>query len=1399
MPDRRRASRQCMARDGRIERPGSAIASACPHDGLKFWPTRGHGWNATACALRLWIAALIVATIEALSLLSPAHALDAIPVPENQDVIELTTRGTLYSDRGDELQIATAPGRDGVVGRISVRAKVQGTNPNWMVFALSNDSDTVIERWLTSNRYTLVGSGVIWPDLDARRLEAVTPSIGFIPERIKSDRADVFRLTLEPGQTVTFAVELASERLARVFLWKPLAYELKIRERQLLNGALLGVTGVLALFLTAIFGANHKLIFPSAALFAWSVLVYLCIDFGFFHRLFNLRPEDNAVYRSAAESAMAASLVIFLYIFLRLAYSHGIFRMLISVWMLAQLALVAVAVVDPRLAATFARLSFLLIGGLGALMILFLAIRGQDRALSLTAPWLLFLVWIFAAAMALTGRLAGDVVVTGLVGGLVVVVLMIGIMVTQFAFRTPGPVYGAMPGDHQLRALAVDGANAATWQWNVRRDEIKVSPAVEAALGLNGGELSSKVDDFIVHIHPGDRERFRMTLRSVKERGNTRIKIDFQLRHADNTYRWFELEASTVPSADGRNQRCVGLLRDVTEQHLTRERLLSDAVNCAITNLPNRELFIDRLQLAMRRAKSGDAPRPTVVYIGVDRFRAVNEALGLQTGDTLLKSLSRRLQHHLSEEDTLARMDGDGFAVLLLSEQDPRAIAQLAENLRQSIRAPIPIMTQKVVLTGSLGIAVYDGQTDAREFVREAAIAMYRAKRTGADKVEIFHADMREAPDDRTQREAELRRAIANDEIKVYYQPIIYLPTEELAGFEALARWQHPKRGLLPPAAFISLAEDTDLIADLGTRVLMRASATMKTWQHELPRSERPLFVSVNVSSRQLLDQDLVQNVKHILASGGLPEGALRLEITESHAMENPEQSVHLLEQLSAAGAEIALDDFGTGYSSLAYLQRFTFDSIKIDRGFLASDIGDGDGAGPAIVRSVVALAHELGKTVVAEGVEDPDEVAFLRAIGCEYAQGFYYGEPMSEADVVQLLRIVRRAERRLESQGLFRLKRKPKTEVTTDADEMKRLEAGSARKNGRGNGRRPAESDKAREPRRSIASIAAMNKRGAIEGLPESLVRPMQRITPAGRPLNEQLAGAGARPMPPPSSRPQPIPRPATQGNEPGASAMAQRNPAAPVTPSNPAQRTASPPQQPLQAPRQAQPAPSERAPQPTPPSPRPLASASPKPQGDTVRPPVAPLANGTSYGASTTQGQPRPPSQPRPMSTPPPASQPLTPPEPPRTPGTSGSNHGQRTPDGELPRPDPIRETATRDGARQEPARPHGYAAPQAAQSPQPPANPPKPSADLGLSKVSAASLNTGPPPQAGTSPPPSPPHTPPIVPGALPQLSNLPPGIAESLARLAGTSSRPGPTPESHRPEADEPSKRQGSGKG
>jgi diguanylate cyclase (GGDEF)-like protein/PAS domain S-box-containing protein len=932
-----------------------------------------------------------------------ALAIEAVQVQPDQEMIDVTARGELYEGRGDKLQIETAPGPDGYIGRMAVQATTPGTNPSWLVFALSNRTGDKIVRWLVAPRYSLTDSRVFWPDLDAGRVEAVTPSLGFRPERLPSDRADMFRVSLDPGQTVTFAAELASPQVPRLILWDPDAYQWKLQDRMLFNGVLLGITGLLAIFLTAIFAANHRAIFPATALVVWAALAYFCVEFGFWNKLFPVGVERIALCRAASEAGLAASLVLFLYVFLRIGLWHNWIRTIFWCWIAAQFVLIGLAVIDPRLASGLARGSLAGIASIGTGVIAYLALRGQDRALALIPSWMLLIVWLFGATLIVLGKLQGDLVISGLVAGLVLILVLLGFTVTQFAFRS-GPAAQIEPlNQAQLKALAVDGSGCAVWQWNPGRDQISVGPEVEVALGYEPGSLTLTVGGFLDHLHNSDRERFRLMLWSLQERQGGDLQTDFRLRRHDGTFVWYDLRARAVASDNPRVLRCVGLMRDVTNLKRAHERLMYDAVHDSLTGLPNRELFLDRLAGAITRVREGQGNRPTVMFIDIDRFKNVNKSFGLVLGDSMLLTLARRLSRHLNPQDTLCRIGGDQFAILVISETDPRQVAMLAERVRRALRTPMKITGKEIVLTASIGIVVHDGsQSTAQDMLREGEIAMLGAKRAGADRIEIFNPSMREQDEGRLPLESDLRRAIERRQITVLYQPITRLANNQLAGFEALLRWDHPSHGRLGSEDFIPLAEETGLIAELGTYVLNQALEQAARWQKVLPRERDPLFVSVNVSSRQLFRQDLVQEIRAMLAREAVPKGTLKLEITESLIMENPEQAVEILTWLKAFGAGLALDDFGTGYSSLSYLHRFPCDTIKVDRS-LVRDSGL-EGSAPLILKSIIALAHELGKEVVAEGVESVNDAAYLRSIGCEYGQGFYFGEPMSAKDVGTLL-----------------------------------------------------------------------------------------------------------------------------------------------------------------------------------------------------------------------------------------------------------------------------------------------------------------------------------------------------------------------------------------------------------
>jgi diguanylate cyclase (GGDEF)-like protein/PAS domain S-box-containing protein len=928
---------------------------------------------------------------------SPAGAVDAVNVRTDAPAIDLTLAAERPKTDGDRVQVSTAAGPDGIVRRIEVRGREAGNA--WAVFALANTGDEQLDRLIVVPHYRMVGSGLFWPDLGLSRVVTVTPSAGERPERQDSATADVFRITLDPGSVVTYVLELRSDNLPQLYLWEPDAYKDKVNSFTLYYGIVIGISGLLALFLTILFVVKGSVMFPAAAALGWAVLVYIGIDFGFWGKVFDMSAGAERIWRAIGECVLAATLLVFLFAYLNLSRWHVRYAHITIAWLGGLAALIAVALYDPPMASGIARFSLLGVAFLGFAVVVLLSTQGFDRAVLLIPTWFLLCIWTIAAGLTIAGLVTNDIVAPALLGGLVLIVMLIGFTVMQHAFA--GSITHGIVTDVERRALALTGAGDMIWDWDVSSDKVYTSPETEAMLGLKRGALEGSAAKWLDVLHPLDRDRFRATLDSVIEQRRGRLIEDFRLRTPDGHYLWFTLKARPVVGSDGEVVRLVGTLTDVTEFKTAEERLLHDAVHDNLTGLPNRQLFLDRFEAVLGFAKSDPAMRPTVIVIDLDRFKQVNDSVGMAVGDSILLTLARRLARLLKPQDTLARLSGDQFALILLSERDPGRIIAFAENIRRTIRAPITFNDREIFITASIGLCLADGQSSrTEEILKDAELAMYHSKRIGGDRIEVFKAAMRARKSDRLTLEAELRRAIEREEIKLHYQPIVRLEDRTIAGFESLARWEHPKLGRMSPAEFITIAEEIGLIVDLGMFVLERTARQLSIWQRTL-RAQEGLFASVNVSSKQLLRQDLIGDVRTVLARSSLMRGTLKLELTESVVMENPEHAAQILSRLRELGAGLALDDFGTGHSSLSYLQRFPFDTIKIDQSFVRMSA---KGTRPVILRSIIALAHDLGMEAVAEGAETDSDAVELYHMGCEYAQGFVFGQPMTAEAATKLL-----------------------------------------------------------------------------------------------------------------------------------------------------------------------------------------------------------------------------------------------------------------------------------------------------------------------------------------------------------------------------------------------------------
>jgi diguanylate cyclase (GGDEF)-like protein/PAS domain S-box-containing protein len=548
--------------------------------------------------------------------------------------------------------------------------------------------------------------------------------------------------------------------------------------------------------------------------------------------------------------------------------------------------------------------------------------------------------------------------------------------------------------------LAVNGANDGLWDWNLATNEVYWSPRWKSMLGYEDSEIRVTPDEWLDRLHQDDWTRVRQSVAAHIAHGTGHFESEHRLRHRDGTFRWVLCRAAAIRNEAGRATRFAGSLTDITDVKLAD----------GLTGLPNRVLFLDLLERAISRNVRRRDYQFALVILGLDRFKTVNHSLGLTTADRLLVEVARRLHVCLRATDalahgghgfTLARLGGDEFTVLLDDIDDASDAVRVADRLREALQRPFEVEGQPVFVTASAGITVSSsGYTDPEDVLRDAAIALHRAKEGSATGCELFDIGMRDRAVSRLRVETDMRQAIERGAFEVFYQPIIAVRGGTLAGFEALVRWRHPTQGLIDPADFIPIAEDTEMIVLIGRQVLAQSCQQMVAWQRRFGDAA-PRVMCVNVSSKQFVDADLTGVIEAVLAESGLSPSSLKLEITESAFLGDIRSAQVTLQRLRTLGVAWSLDDFGTGYSSLSYLHRLHVDTVKVDRSFV-SRIGLDDGS--EMVRAITAIAHNMGMDVVAEGVETIEQLELLREIGCEYAQGFYFSRPVDISTATGLI-----------------------------------------------------------------------------------------------------------------------------------------------------------------------------------------------------------------------------------------------------------------------------------------------------------------------------------------------------------------------------------------------------------
>jgi diguanylate cyclase (GGDEF)-like protein/PAS domain S-box-containing protein len=551
----------------------------------------------------------------------------------------------------------------------------------------------------------------------------------------------------------------------------------------------------------------------------------------------------------------------------------------------------------------------------------------------------------------------------------------------------------ALRKSEERYAIAALGASDGLWDWDLETNEMYTSDRFREMLG-NPARSISRPREWFSRVHPSDRDRLGMEIVAHLEGLTAHFESEHRLQHEGGTWRWMLCRGLAVRDAEGHAYRFAGSFTDITERKLLEQQVFHDAFHDALTGLPNRALFMDRAGRAVERSKRNPDYAFAVLVVDLDRFKVVNDGLGYRVGDELIRDTAHRIARCLRPEDTVARLGGDEFALLLEDLTDVSDATRVAARIADALQ--VPSGPQQLVTSASVGITLSSsGYESADDLLRDADIALHRAKAAGRARYEIFDAAMHRRA--LALLEMDLRRGLERNEFLVCYQPIVAFGTGRLAGFEALLRWRHPGRGLVLPADFVEVAEETGLIVSLGEWILREACRQAAEWTR---RFGVALPVSVNLSGRQLTEPDVVERVARILEEVALPGHLLGLEVTESVLMANLDSAAEKLRRLKAFGVRVAIDDFGTGYSSFSLLHRFPIDTLKLDRSFVSRIPGPGS----PTVRAIVALAHNLGMQVVAEGVETGPQRESLAALECAFGQGHLFSEAVPPERAAELI-----------------------------------------------------------------------------------------------------------------------------------------------------------------------------------------------------------------------------------------------------------------------------------------------------------------------------------------------------------------------------------------------------------
>ena len=551
-------------------------------------------------------------------------------------------------------------------------------------------------------------------------------------------------------------------------------------------------------------------------------------------------------------------------------------------------------------------------------------------------------------------------------------------------------------------ALAIQGSQDGLWDWDLVTDKVYYAPRWKELLGLGQEEISDQPAEWFSRIVSSELARFHSCLTRHIDGETERFDVEVEMHHADGTTRWMLCRAAAVRDTNGKALRVAGSLADITDLKIAQDELHSLAHHDRLTGLANRALFTERLGKAIAKAKRNQGYRFAVLFLDSDRFKVINDSMGHSVGDRLLVGLADRIRGEVRENDTVARFGGDEFVILV---EDVRGVADaedLSDRLLSVLSQPFSFDACEVVTTVSIGVVGSEfGYETADEMIRDADAAMYQAKAGGKARYCLFDAQMHTQAVRRMKLEQDLRNSKFHEQFRVFYQPIVSLDSGQVTGFEALVRWEHPEYGQVQPDEFIGISEETGLIVELGQWVLYESCRQLAIWRQQFAGA-KDIGINVNLSKRQIVSAGLLPMIRETLEKTGIPPEALKLEITESTVMDNQQSIISVMAGIQSIGVQLAMDDFGTGHSSLSCLHQFPIDQLKIDRGFITNMQEHREFA--AVMDAIVTLAHFLHLDVLAEGVENEDQLAQLQAMDCKFGQGYLFAKPMPADEATRYL-----------------------------------------------------------------------------------------------------------------------------------------------------------------------------------------------------------------------------------------------------------------------------------------------------------------------------------------------------------------------------------------------------------